>query len=131
MKTEDELDAEIAKLFDDDTTPKVEMVNGKPRISDAATLAQMEREEAARRMEEACGMFLTIERRFQKLSALPDVVSDPKVNVAWWEALEHVYEREKVVWRLFVGSQPSPEQNKLYAQFRAMLLKGSGLKANA
>jgi hypothetical protein len=53
------------------------------------------------------------------------------VNVAWWEALEHVYEREKVVWRLFVGNQPSPEQNKLYAQFRAMLLKGSSLKASA
>jgi len=60
------------------------------------------------------------------------VVSDPKVNVAWWEALEQVYEREKVVWRLFVGSQPSPEQNKLFVQFRAMLIKGGGsLKANA
>ena len=55
MKTEDELDAEIAKLFDEVTTTKVEMVNGKPRISDQATLDQMEREEAARRMEEACG----------------------------------------------------------------------------
>jgi hypothetical protein len=29
MKTEDELDAEIAKLFDEVTTTKVEMVNGK------------------------------------------------------------------------------------------------------
>jgi len=55
MKTEDELDAQIANLFDGDTTPKVEMVNGKPRISDQETIAQMEREEAARRMEEACG----------------------------------------------------------------------------
>jgi hypothetical protein len=36
MKTEDELDAEIVKLFDKDTTTKVEMVNGKPRISDQA-----------------------------------------------------------------------------------------------
>jgi len=113
MKTEDELEAEIAKLFDEVTTTKVETVNGKRHISDDETIAQMEREEDARRMEEACGMFLTAERRFQKLSALPDVVSDPKVNVAWWEALEHVYEREKVVWRLFVGSQPSPEQNNL------------------
>ena len=77
------------------------------------------------------GMFLTAERRFQKLSALPDAVSDPKVNLAWWEALEHVYEREKVIWRLFVGSQPSLEQNKLYARFRTMLLKGSSLKASA
>jgi len=131
MRTEDELDEKMAKLFDEVTITKVEMVNGKPRVTDEQTIAQMQREEAARRMEEACGMFLTAERRFQKLSALPEVVSDPKVNVAWWEALEHVYEREKVVWRLFLGSQPSPEQNKLYAQFRAMLLKGSSLKASA
>ena len=33
MKTEDELDAKIAKLFDEDTTTKVEQVNGKPRLS--------------------------------------------------------------------------------------------------
>ena len=60
-----------------------------------------------------------------------DVVSDPKINLLWWESLERVYEREKVVWRLFVGNQPSQEQNKLYAQFRTMLLKGSSLKASA
>ena len=107
------------------------MVNGKPRISDEATLAQMKREEEARRMEEACGMFLSAERRFQKLCSHPDVVSDPKVNVAWWESLEQVYERERVVWRLFVGAQPTIEDNKLYARFRAMLLKGSSLKPSA
>ena len=32
MKTEDELDAEIAKLFDEVTITKVEMVNGKPQV---------------------------------------------------------------------------------------------------
>jgi len=131
VKTEDELDEEIAKLFDEVTTTKVEMVNGKPRISDQATLDQMEREEAARRMDEACGMFLTAERRFQKLNSHPDKVTDPKVNLAWWESLELVYERERVVWRLFVGSQPTMADNKLYAKFRELLLKGSNLKANA
>lgn len=49
----------------------------------------------------------------------------------WWDALEDVYEKEKGVWRLFVGSQPSPADNRLYAKFRALLLKGSSLKANA
>jgi hypothetical protein len=107
------------------------MVNGKPRISDEATIAQMEREEQARRLEEACGMFLSAERRFQKLSAHPDKVTDPKVNLAWWEALESVYEREKVVQRLFVGSQPTLEQNNLYAKFREMLVQGSSLQAIA
>lgn len=131
MKTEDELDAGIAKLFDEGTTTKVEVVNGKRRVTDEETIAQMEREENARRMEEACGMFLTAERRFEKLNSHPDKVTDPKVNLAWWEALERVYEREKVVWRLFVGNQPSPEQNRLYAKFREMLVQGSRLKASA
>ena len=131
MKTEDELDAEIAKLFDETTTTEVEMVNGKPRISDEATLTQIEREEAARRMEEACGMFLTAERRFQKLDAYPDKVTNVAVNLAWWDALEDVYQKERTVWRLFVGAQPTIEDNKLYAKFRELLLKGSKLKANA
>jgi len=106
-------------------------VNSKPRISDQATLDQMEREEAACRMEEACGMFLTAERRFQKLSDHPDKVTDPKVNMAWWESLEQVYERERVVWRLFVGPQPTIEDNNLYTKFRKLLLEGRKLKADA
>ena len=76
-------------------------------------------------------MFLTAERRFQKLNSHPDKVTDPKVNMAWWESLEQVYERERVVWRLFVGPQPTMGDNKLYAKFRELLLKGSNLKANA
>jgi hypothetical protein len=131
MKTEDELDAEIAKLLDELTENAPDGKVKKRPITDEETIAQMEREEAARRMEEACGMFLTAERRFQKLCNHPDKVTDPKVNLAWWEAMESVYEREKIVWRLFVGNQPSPEHNKLYAKFREMLVQGSRLKENA
>jgi hypothetical protein len=121
----------MAKIFDEVTTTKIEMVNGKPRISDEATLAQMEREEEARRVEEACGMLLTAERRLQKIAAHPDVVADSKINCMWWDSLERVYECDKALWRLFVGNQPTPAQNKLYNEFRKMLLKGSSLKANA
>jgi|ERR1700733_1450419 len=128
MKTEDELDAEIAKIFDEGTTTKVEMVNGKPHITDEQTLADMEAEE---RMREACGMLLTAERRFQKISSHPQVVSDSKINCMWWNALESVYQADKALWRLFVGNQPTVAQNKLYNEFREMLLKGSSLKANA
>jgi hypothetical protein len=131
MKTEDELDAQIAKLFDLDAEKAPDTKVKKRLISDEETIAQMEREEQARRLEEACGMFLSAERRFQKLTAHPDKVTDPKVNLAWWEALESVYEREKVVQRLFVGPQPTLEQNKLYARFRDMLLKGTKLTSNA
>lgn len=114
-------------MFDEVKATTVKMVNGKPYVSDEETIAQMEAEE---QMREACGMFLTAERHFQKLSARPDVVTNPKVNLAWWEALESVYQRERVVWRLFVGVQPTIEDNKLYARFRT-ILKGSSLKANA
>jgi hypothetical protein len=131
MKTEDELDAEVAKLFEELTKNAPDGKVTKRLITDEETIAQMEREEAARRMEEACGMFLTAERRFQKLCDHPDKVTNSNLNVAWWEALEQVYEREKIVWRLFVGPQPTMADNKLYAKFRKLLLAGSKLKANA
>ena len=132
MKTEDELDAEIAKLFDEVTTTKVEMVNGKPRISDQATLDQMEREEAARRMEEACGMFLTAERRFQKLSDNPNKVTDPKMNAAVVGRLGAQSTSARKLSSVFSwGRSLRMAENKLYAKFRELLLKGSKLKANA
>ena len=131
MKTEDELDAEIAKLFNDGTTSKVERVNGKPRISDQATLDQMEREEAARRLQEACQIFLTREREFQRIAEHPRVVSDPQMNCLWWDRLEAVYVAEKAVQKLFTGPQPTMADNKLYARFRKLLLDGPKLKADA
>jgi len=82
-------------------------------------------------MREACGMFLTAERKFRKINAHPDVVTDVRLNVEWWDALELVYRAEKTVWRLFVGPQPDLRSNTLYAKFRELLLKGSNLKANA
>ena len=131
MKTEDELDAQIAKLFDLDTESAPDTKAKKRLISDEETIAQMEREEAARRMEEACGLFLTREREFQRIAQHPRVVSDPQMNALWWDRLEAVYVAEKAVQRLFVGPQPTLEQNKLYAKFRKLLLEGSKLKADA
>ena len=131
MSTQDDLDKDIAKLFDGVTTTKVEMVNGKPRISDQATLDQMEREETARRLEEACQIFLTREREFQRIAEHPRVVADPQMNCLWWDRLEAVYVAEKAVKKLFTGPQPTVADNKLYARFRKLLLDGSKLKADA
>ncbi len=129
MKTEDELDAEIAKVFHVENAPDGK--SEKRLISDEETVAQMERDEAARRMEEACGLFLTREREFQRIAQHPRVVTDPQMNALWWDRLEAVYVAEKAVQRLFVGPQPTLEQNKLYARFRKLLLEGSKLKADA
>ena len=130
MKTKNDFDKAGAELLDEDTTSKIEMVNGKPRISDQATLDQMEREEAGRRMEEACQIFLTREREFQRIAEHPRVLSDPQMNCLWWDRLESVYVAEKTVWRLFVGPQPTMAENRLYATFRRLLLEGSKLKAD-
>jgi hypothetical protein len=54
-------------------------------------LAEVEREPTedslqAEAMQEACGMFLTAERKFQKLNANPDCVIDSRLNCEWWDA---------------------------------------------
>lgn len=131
MKTEDELDAEIAKLFDQVPENAQDSTLKKRLISDEQTIAQMEREEAARRMEEACGLFLTREREFQRIAQHPRVVADPQMNALWWDRLEAVYVAEKAVQKLFTGPQPTMADNRLYAKFRLLLLEGSKLKAHA
>ena|ERR1700720_3486858 len=101
---------------------------------DKQTIAKMDRadrEEEARLLELACQMFLTREREFQKIAQHPDVVTNPQMNCLWWDRLEAVYAAEKALQKLFVGAQPSMEQNRLYAKFRKMLLEGSRLEANA
>jgi hypothetical protein len=82
-------------------------------------------------MREACHAFVCAERRFRKLDENPACVTDPRMNVEWWDSLEILYRTDKTLWRLFVGSQPDMESNKLYAKFRALLLKGKSLKADA
>ena len=82
-------------------------------------------------LEEACQIFLTREREFQKIAGHPRVVTDIQMNCLWWDKLELMYQAEQAVWRISCGGQPSPEQNKLYARFRKLLLEGSKLKANA
>lgn len=131
MTTEDELDAQIAKTCNEVTRIKVEMVNGKPRISDQATLDQMEREETARRLEEACQIFLTREREFQRIAQHPRVVTDPEMNCLWWDRLEAVYVAEKAAQKLFNGPQPSMAENRLWTQFRRLLIENRRLKADA
>ena len=119
------MDKNIAKLFDEDT-PK-----NKPLISDEQQIAEFERAESARLLEEACQIFLTREREFQKIAEHPRVVSDIQMNCLWWDRLELMYQAEQAVWRIFCGGQPTPGQNKLYAKFRKLLLEGSKLKADA
>lgn len=113
------------EMFDEIVSTKIE--DGKVTVEREPTKDTLQ----AEAMYEACKMFLTAERKFQKLNANPDCVTDPKLNMRWWDALEFVNQRERVVWRLFVGPQADPASNRQYAQFRKLLLEGKFPKANA
>lgn len=123
--TEDEADKIVATMFDELVSTKIE--GGKVTVEREPTEDALQ----AEAMKDACGMFLTAERKFQKLNSNPDCVSDSLLNEEWWDALAHVHRTERTVWRLFVGSQPDTRSKKLYARFRELLLKGSSLKADA
>ena len=80
-------------------------------------------------------MFLTAERKFQKLNRNPDCVTDPHLNLEWWDALELVYRAERTVWRLFVEPQPTrlvkpgSVKGKIYcrASIRRVMVRFSSL----
>lgn len=86
---------------------------------------------SAEALERAIGLFLSAERRFQTLSDNPDKVTDERINIMWWDALERVYIAECTLINLFCGNIRTPETNRQYAKFRLMVLKGSSLKPNA
>ncbi|MGC2529784.1 MAG: hypothetical protein WA639_18695 [Candidatus Acidiferrum sp.] len=100
-------------------------------ITDEQTIAQMEREDNARLLEEAAGMFLTHQRDFMKVAARADVMTDCLTNCIFWDRLHALSESERTLQHIFMGPQPSLEQHRLYGRFRRMLLDGSRLKPNA
>src|ERR1700688_4974713 len=97
-------------------------------ITDEETVAQMDREENARLLEEAAGMFLTHQRDFMKVAARADVMTDCLTNCIFWDRLHALSESERTLQGIFMGPQPSLEQHRLYGRFRRMLLDGARLK---
>jgi hypothetical protein len=112
------------EMFDQIVETKIE-ADGTAQVR-----TMYEERDQSEAMREACGVFLTAERKFRKLNANPDCVTHPRLNVEWWDALQLVYRAERRVFHLFVGPQPDMRSNMLYAKFRELLLKGSSLKAN-
>jgi hypothetical protein len=54
--------------------------------------------EEEEKMEIAVRAFVTAERKFRKLDEHPWKVSDPKINLAWWNCLEDMYVCDKALW---------------------------------
>jgi len=97
----------------------------------AAPKAEKRLTEEEEKMEVAVRAFVIAERRFKKLDEHPRKVSDSKINLAWWNALEDMYCCDKALWELFVGPDRSMRSNMQYAQFRSRLLTGVPVRADA
>ncbi len=123
MKTEDELDAEIAKIFDEVT--EVKMVNGKPYISDEQTIAELD-------FSAACEAMVEAEKRFQRLERHAHANKGvPEDMIEWFDALESRYLTDKKLWELFTAGDRSIRSNKMYNEYRLTLLRGETIKPDA
>jgi hypothetical protein len=100
-------------------------------LADKQAIEELDRKEQAQLLEMAAGIFLTRERDFWKIATRHDVHVDSLANCIFWDRLHALSESERALQKIFMGSQPSLEQHKLYGRFRRMLLEGSRLEANA
>jgi hypothetical protein len=125
MKTEDELDAQIAKVFDEVRTIPVERVNGKPLVSDEQTLTEMDFSEACDKYVQAAENFERLNRIAKAHKGIPDNLCE------WFDSLEEQYQADKRLWLLFVGKDRSRRSNLMYCEYRDALLSGRKLRADA
>src|ERR1700741_2581906 len=128
---EDRLDAEIAKMFDEVTTTKVEMVNGKPRVSDEQTIAQIDAQE----MENACADLVHSWRRFKEIDNRPGAATGPKLEVERWGRVERrwvaVGWAEGSLKERFLGRDRSPASIRQYAKSRRKMVLSERYRTDA
>ena len=108
METEDKLDAEIAKMFDEAKAVSVQTVNGKRMVTDEQTVKETEFMDAATAYAQA-----------EKLRAR---LSKREPSVAEWNAMDGVHRCEKKLYALFSEGDRSVPMNEKYNQYVKMLL---------
>jgi hypothetical protein len=116
-------DETVDSMFDEIEIKTVQMVNGKPLISDEVQAEELD-------FAEACEDFIMAERKFNKIEATVRLDSSASV-CEWWDCLERRYECEKRVWQLFTAGDRSPQSGKMYLQFRQTLLSGRSTRCDA
>ncbi len=89
----------------------------------------MEMREASEALKLAEERWAKLDAKAEKRWAHPD--ADPRNLCEWFDALEARYQADKKLWLLFVGKYRSPKSNKMYCEYRKMLLSGKKLRGNA
>ena len=126
MKTEDELDAEIAKMFDEVKEVRVETVNGKPKITDEQMVLG-----DAKEMEEAIADLVRSFREFSVFNERSVDPTDPLRSIGWWRALGYLALAETRAKDCFLGRHRDPASVRQYAKFRSKMIEGKRYRPDA
>ena len=124
MKTEDELDAEIAQMFDEVKVTKVEMVNGKPKVTDEQTV----RETDAKEVEAAMADIVRSWREFRAVNSDSPIVQH---DSNWWRCLCYLALAEDRLKEAFCGRDRSPASIRQYHKWRLRMIDGRRYRADA
>ena len=116
MKTEDELDVEIAKMFDEVKEVRVETLDGKPRVTEGTV------EGDAKEMEEAIADLVRSFREFSVFNERSVDPTDPLRSIAWWRALGYLALAESRAKDSFLGRHRDPASVRQYAKFRSKMI---------
>ncbi len=120
-----EYDKQIETTFDEVEATTVKRVNGKPFVRDEQTMIEMD-------FAAACEAMVEAEKRFQRLNRHAHAQKGvPDETVEWFDALERRYLTDKKLWELFTAGDRSVRSNKLYNEFRMILLRDEKTKADA
>src|ERR1700741_1593990 len=123
---EDRLDAEIAKMFDEVTTTKVEIVNGKPRVSDEQAIREMEAKELADSLAE----FVREWREFERLRV--DLATDyGRPGIIWWRNLQCLALAESRFKEAFIQGDRSPRSIQQFHRIKLKMLLGRRYRTDA
>jgi len=103
--TDDEL---IATMFDE--IKEVRMVNGKPRVTDEQTVADMDAEEMKNSVAE--------------IDASVAATSGAQLGIEWWRSLQYLALADSRVKEAFIGGDRSSRSIRLYHQYKLRLIEG-------
>jgi len=106
-------------MFDEIKAVKVEMVNGRPRVTDEQTIADMDAEE----MKAAVSDFVQSARKFRELNSHAATHAPyASLGNAWWKALEFLALADSRLKEAFCGRDRSPDSIRLFHEYRVRLL---------
>jgi hypothetical protein len=126
--TEDEADKLIETMFDEVKEVHVEMVNGKPRVTDEETIAQMDAQE----MESAVAELTQAWRRFREYDRRhPDAALDPEHGLYWWRLAEYLMLANNRTKDAFLGRHRDPASVRQHDKFRRKMLLGQRYRTDA